>query len=62
MRDLLLLAIHLLVTLAKFLGPGIGGPASSDRNVVVGTQRYVSNAEAGLQDNLIIEKRLGALA
>jgi putative transposase len=57
MRDLLLLAIHLLVTLAKFLGPG-GVPRVAAESLLLKHQLLISNRSRQRAPNLTMLDRL----
>src|SRR4249920_4010142 len=57
MRDLLLLAIHLLVTLAKFLGPG-GTRQVAAESLLLKHQLLISNRSRQRAPNLTMLDRL----
>jgi hypothetical protein len=57
MRDLLLLAIHLLVTLAKFLGPGGTGQVAAE-SLLLKHQLLISNRSRQRAPNLTMLDRL----
>src|ERR1700680_331309 len=57
MRDLLLLAIHLLVTLAKFLGPG-GVRRVAAESLLLKHQLLISNRSRQRAPNLTMLDRL----
>ena len=57
MRDLLLLAIHLLVTLAKFLGPG-GTRQVAAKSLLLKHQLLISNRSRQRAPNLTMLDRL----